>query len=291
MRSISRGAVVAAFITFTVPLYCGSLWYIWPCRHTVVGRELREVTLMRAEHHSHGCQNSTSSLFMRISESGKTGLLQTGTEAGDVGKQAKSHFDSTPPAFVNPFEGDWDSALNRGLEYDDALAECAKKDIVQPGYSRLAAYHKAERVKTAKAILADPDPANSKNEKICPRTASETEEYNAYAAENQNELDAKVKEVKDILGCVEFQEDCRLLSSVHVADMHNAMRKIFGKTEYPMDADFIATNWVPIVNKLHKEAKKKYKDKYGKEGSFTFPAAHTFLVIDQLEKFRTELNA
>jgi len=301
MLGISRGAVVAVFITFTVPLYCGSFWYVWPCRHTGVGRELREVSLMRSEQHDAGCKNSTSSLFLDITEAGQATLMKAGKagmQAVGVLKEASRHaqrgkYDSMSESggFVNPFEADWDKALKQGSDYHDALSKCVKKDwtVVNAGY--IGAYHLAERIKTAKAVVADPDPAKSLNLKICPRSEAETAEFNGIAADEQNALDGKVKEVKMHVTNSSLLEgdnhDRDTFAAVHFASVDNAIRKEFGKKEHPMTASFIATNWIPIVNKMFTDM----RDTYQQEGHMTLPAVHTYLTMNQVEELRAGVQS
>lgn len=250
---------------------------------------------MRSEQHDAGCKNSTSSLFMDISQAGQATIMkerQAGIPAVGVLKEATRHahrgkYDSMSESggFVNPFEADWDKALKQGSEYHDDLTKCVKKDwtVVNAGY--IGAYHLAERIKTARAVVADPDPSKSLNLKICPRSTSETAEFNGIAAREHNSLDAKVKEVKAHLKNSLLEGDNHdrdTFAAVHFASVDNAIRKEFGKKEHPMNASFIVTNWIPIVNKMYTEM----RDKYNQEGHMTLPAVHTYLTMNQVEELR-----
>lgn len=315
MLVITRGAVFLSLLVFIVPLYCGSLYWVWPCRGDVVGRELRQTKLMRDVQPP--CEKHQGSVFMELQSQGSMVKKHDNLKKNDKENRFNVAAIADDETFTNPFDSEsYEKAITDAVAYLDAsqastvntlptniaadrtdsppldLNACVAKDWDQTTGHYIAAYHSRERSLAAGMIIADPDCVEC-NSNICPKNTSYTAALNAWAETHGTAVDAKITALKNHMGGdgePDDNSDRDATAAVHFADVEHKIRAAIGQAQLPYEGDagteYIAAHWVPFVNDLFTKMSEN-----GLEGGFTIPAVHNFLTKDQLEKVRASAKS
>lgn len=258
--------------------YGGAVWYLWPCRSTAIGRELREGHVLGPFRRrltgeaGENCDDDAKKVHAELTAAGVAIGVKTITE------------------FENPWpEESFTKSVKLGSDYENfaKVADCTTLDwraLAEKKGKFVAAFHKRERLARLKEILLNPQATKSG---LCPRDKKELSKLYKASMAGADELDeqAEALESYSLSNLGEVGECLDPVATVHSADVENEIRKLLKKPTMPMTPHFIATNWCPVLNRI----KRDMKEKYGVEDGFSVTHTHVHLLIDQLERERLNL--
>lgn len=266
-------------------IYFGAWWLLVPCsvHRGPVGRELlqEEGGSFRAR------QRNTFQHGEQPCPDGALSLVELNSK-GSLIRSSRGEKKDIDPGTTTTFENPWTAQQQTDAEekgkdpqhFQDEV-QCTGIDFLSKHDGFTPAWHKRERVMALTAIIADPATATGK---VCPKSASDLSTLETESDAAISELDTQVAALTAHYGDNDPNAPINPGAVVHMAQTENEIRTLLGKPTMPMTVDFLATNWVPLINDLEEKMQAN-----GCSHNNCATQVHSFLCEYQLEAIRQSL--